>query len=780
MAVFNISFTPKLKLEASASISVSLESELYFGIAYDTNSKTARPFSTQSSDTSISVGGTFFVGIVAEVAFGDITGDILEIAFEPSVGFKVEGDLSPVSSIKANKEVIACDVPGNDMIHGCNLCIEGNISLVAEGTVELNLLSLFNKEPTLELPIFEITIELGDFYLSDKEGFGWGQCPNNLYRVTFNMKYVDKEDEKLYPLKDTVVSLGGVGSKTDENGIAYFYCRSFYLGDECLGKTYNYSSVGDTHGTILVKDQAQTIFLKLYKDANGNYTCSNNVSQTTPSVTTVTTKATTAKTTVATKYERQEQVAIESGELGKNRGSEDAKDHIYYILYNDGNMFIYGSGEMDSFSRSPFRNIDKIKYVSIENTSKGTITNIGQGVFQNCVNLEDVIYPSSVTSIDNYAFYNCPKLNTTYDLSNIISIGSYAFYGCESITDVQLPNTVSIINDHTFAGIGAESIVLPESIISLGGYAFADCKKLESITLPDANKENKTLGVINIDSYAFANCTSLAKLVIPDSVETMGANMLNGCTNLEKLTIPFASTSKAYAYNGNNNGYSEVSDLFVNTWTATCNAALKDYAIKTIEVTGGTHIPNSAFYQMDMLKEVIIPKTITNIDANAFYQCTGLDKITITNRKCNIYDSENTIAEETVIYGYKDSTSQNYADSYSRIFVPIDGEIITTTITTTMTTTTATTVSKSTTSTKTNTSAATTTTASKPTTSTTTNIHTTTTTTVSKSTTSTKINTSAATTTTASKPTTSTTTNANTTTTTTASKPTTSLSLIHI
>lgn len=384
------------------------------------------------------------------------------------------------------------------------------------------------------MPIFELTIEFGKFYISNVEGFGCGTCPNDLYKVTFVMKCFDEKEETKEALENTSISLGGISNKTNKDGIACFYCRSQFSDGQCVGKEYQYSSIGDAKGSVLVKNAAKTVYLTLYKKADGSYSSSGNLSETAPVVTTVTTKATTVKTTPAVTYERQEQVAIESGELGKNRGSADAKDHIYYILYNDGNMFIYGSGEMDSFSRTPFRNTDKIKYVSIENTSKGKITNIGQNVFRDCVNLEDIRYPSSVKTIDSYAFYNCPKLTTTYDLSNINSIGSYAFFGCESITDLDISTNVSIINDHTFAGISAESIILPESIIAVNDSAFADCKKLKNITLPDINKENSRSGVVTIGSYAFANCTALKELVIPSSLETMGTNMLNGCRQYYK------------------------------------------------------------------------------------------------------------------------------------------------------------------------------------------------------------------------------------------------------
>ena len=51
--------------------------------------------------------------------------------------------------------------------------------------------------------------------------------------------------------------------------------------------------------------------------------------------------------------------------------------------------------------------------------------------------------------------------------------------------------------------------------------------------------------------------------------------------------------------------------------------------LTSITITGGTRIPNSAFYGMSSLKTINIPNTITSIGDYAFYGCTGLNKLYI-------------------------------------------------------------------------------------------------------------------------------------------------------
>lgn len=109
-------------------------------------------------------------------------------------------------------------------------------------------------------------------------------------------------------------------------------------------------------------------------------------------------------------------------------------------------------------------------------------------------------------------------------------------------------------------------------------------------------------------------------------------------------------------------------------------------------------IGNYAFYDCCFLKTVTLPESVVSIGEGAFNKCYLLDKIEVLNSNCRIYDSESTIYDAATIYGYDISTAHVYSVKYSRKFVNLDEEfpVTTTAVTTsvmTTTTTIATTVS---------------------------------------------------------------------------------------
>ena len=87
-----------------------------------------------------------------------------------------------------------------------------------------------------------------------------------------------------------------------------------------------------------------------------------------------------------------------------------------------------------------------------------------------------------------------------------------------------------------------------------------------------------------------------------------------------------------------------------------------------------TSIDNLAFADCTGLTNVTIPESVTSIDKGAFAVCTGLTSITIPDSVTSIgafafYDCDN-----VVIYGYKNSYAETYANENGITFAAIDVE----------------------------------------------------------------------------------------------------------
>ncbi len=218
--------------------------------------------------------------------------------------------------------------------------------------------------------------------------------------------------------------------------------------------------------------------------------------------------------------------------------------------------------------------------IVIPSTYQGkSVTSIGNEAFRDCASLTSITIPDSVTKIGWDAFRDCTSLTSVTIPNSVTSIGGEAFYNCTSLTSVTIPNSVT----------------------SIGGSAFFRCTSLTSITIGNS--------VTSIGSSVFYNCTSLTSVTIGNSVTSIGSHAFSGCP-IENATIPTVAIS-----------YIPKSEL------------------KTVVISGGDSIGNSAFKNCTSLTSVTIGDSVTTIGNNAFNGCTKLTSATIPNSVTTIGDS---------------------------------------------------------------------------------------------------------------------------------------------
>lgn len=71
-------------------------------------------------------------------------------------------------------------------------------------------------------------------------------------------------------------------------------------------------------------------------------------------------------------------------------------------------------------------------------TIPATVTSIGEGAFQNCTGLTNIIIPEGVTSIGEGAFRDCMGLTSVTFPASVTSIEASAFRACISLTDIYI------------------------------------------------------------------------------------------------------------------------------------------------------------------------------------------------------------------------------------------------------------------------------------------------------------------------------------------------------
>ena len=296
-----------------------------------------------------------------------------------------------------------------------------------------------------------------------------------------------------------------------------------------------------------------------------------------------------------------------------------------------------------------FEGCDSLTSVTIGNS----VTSIGSSAFENCDSLTSITIPFVGATKDGtenthfgYIFGASSGVNNKSYVPNSLKtvvitggtrIGGVAFYYCDSLTSVTIGNGVTNIGSSAFEGCKIAKATIPASAISaipksnlkevvitsgiIGSSAFDNCSSLTSVTIGS--------GVESIGSSAFDNCSSLTSVTIGSGVESIGSSAFSSCDSLTSVyydgdiaswcNISFGSSSANPVY------YAKklyIKKLGTNEYELLTNLVIPDSV---------TEIKDDAFHNCDSLTSVTIGNSVTSIGSSAFWRCTGLTSVTIGN-----------------------------------------------------------------------------------------------------------------------------------------------------
>ena len=124
-------------------------------------------------------------------------------------------------------------------------------------------------------------------------------------------------------------------------------------------------------------------------------------------------------------------------------------DEIY--LGHDNSQWLIANGDVKvDFGTGRQYTIDTTKQIYFGYTNQGDglsshditffgiITGLGEGCFEDCTSLTNIIIPLSVTSLGKYCFSGCTSLTSVTIPSSVTTLGNYCFYRCSSLNTYQL------------------------------------------------------------------------------------------------------------------------------------------------------------------------------------------------------------------------------------------------------------------------------------------------------------------------------------------------------
>lgn len=368
-----------------------------------------------------------------------------------------------------------------------------------------------------------------------------------------------------------------------------------------------------------------------------------------------------------------------------------------------------------------FQNCEHIEIININDS----ITSIGSGAFDGCKSLKSFDVPKNIVTIGDNTFRNCEKAIRITIPDTVKEIGEGAFNGCKSITEFTIPSGISALENSTFANCASlAEIEIPLSVTYIGKGVLQNCNRLVDVKVPfvGANADpalsdtelKKSFGHIfgvsnknippsvtkveitgtdltmyipdnafkdcgnvadiiidggrSIGNYAFANCKNLKNVYIPKSIKNMGNKILQGCTRIETLVVPFIGINRQDAntetsvigalfgwddqdiatgtrqyYDNNKSSHlyqipPTLKNVSVLNQTNIPAGAFSECSLENVSIISGAVMNDYVFYNCTELKKVSLPSNMTNIGVEAFAECEKLETINIPTKVKKIGD----------------------------------------------------------------------------------------------------------------------------------------------
>ena len=271
---------------------------------------------------------------------------------------------------------------------------------------------------------------------------------------------------------------------------------------------------------------------------------------------------------------------------------------------------------------------------------KDGITEIPDGIMQECDSLNKIVFPSTLKKIGNNSFSKCPKIENIDLPNNLEYIGEYVFSGLNSLTgDILIPNTVT----------------------HMGYKAFSDCGDLDKVHLSNNltyTHENK-----NQETACWFDGTNIKEINIPDKMLDKVSCYFDGdnITFNSDMTVNIYNMVRGSAWCedkylkgktnktiGNDKDFVIVENTLLRYTGIDKNPKVPE-GVKSITQDGFSFcdidtvtLPQSLekiekrAFTCTTLKEITIPKNVDTIESWAFYMCPYMEKVTFEGAPKNI------------------------------------------------------------------------------------------------------------------------------------------------
>lgn len=373
-----------------------------------------------------------------------------------------------------------------------------------------------------------------------------------------------------------------------------------------------------------------------------------------------------------------------------------------------------------------------------------SVKKVSIGVFLNCSQLESVSLNDSVNKIDVEAFAGCSNLKYINLPNSLRTIGENAFSGCYNLEEIDIPfflvdfngafqncnikklyahwQVPVLVGESTFNGLDEDKCILTVPVNSAVNYLTTDVWKIfwnieenptdvvEKISFADDavrkicvdNWDITKDGEIGVDEIlrindlgnTFTNNTSIVNLNDFrwfSRIKEINKNTFSGCVNLNSISIPASVInidSRAFDDNVALSNIKIATDNPVYDSRNNSNAIIITETNRLLRGCKNTVIPSSikeisdsAFYNCSGLTRMSIPDNVVNVGNSAFERCVNLEYIYIGEKCSNISKGTFTgctsldtlhINSNIILYTKKDGGIYSIKDIFGNSFKHVE------------------------------------------------------------------------------------------------------------
>ena len=291
-------------------------------------------------------------------------------------------------------------------------------------------------------------------------------------------------------------------------------------------------------------------------------------------------------------------------------------------------------------------------------TIASTVALLGRDMFLNSsVRTIDFEENAAVTIFPNSSFYGAKQLESITIPRNVEIIGDGAFDHNEALRTIRFENGSKLreIQMYAFNRTGIETVTLPASLEIIGYWAFADCYNLVSVYFEN-NHNIHTIG-----RGAFAYSLNLSTFTFPSGVSVYPSYLLRGNTAIKHMVLPegveVIEENAFYLMDALETVTMPKTVTRIEAWAFPWLPALTEVIF--MEPSQLTVIETFAFFTNPSLKKIIIPMSVTTIENFAFYHNNELVLYMRHSERpatwaYSFYQRAYWTEEETLVWNYKD------------------------------------------------------------------------------------------------------------------------------